>query len=138
MDNQQKKKKRERELLDQFKLVYPDFPKGKIFASESPDFILNPNRKRTTGIELIQLFPKNKNLLESIQTAIDKKEEKLRLYQKKILEIYWLIITTDSLHLFKFNIQNLVDKHDFETKFDKVFLFDSNTTKIYHLGTCKE
>jgi len=132
MNNQQKKKIRERELLDQFKLIYSDFPKGKIFPSESPDFILKPNRKRTIGIELIQLFP-NENLLESIQAAIEKKEEKLRLYQKKILESYWLIITTDSLHSFKFNIQNLIDKSEFDSKYDKVFLFDSIVNKIYRL-----
>lgn len=132
MDNQQKKKIRERELLDQFKSAYSDFPKGKIIASESPDFILKPNRKRTIGIELIQLFP-NENLLESIQAAIEKKEEKLRLYQKKILESYWLIITTNSLHSFKFNIQNLIDKSEFDSKYDRVFLFDSIVNKIYRL-----
>ena len=132
MNNQQKKKIRERELLDQFRFVYPNFPKGKIIASESPDFILKPNRKRTIGIELIQLFP-NKNLLESIQAAIEKKEEKLRLYQKKILENYWLIITTDSLHSFKFNIQNLIDKSEFDSKYDRVFLFEVAKNKIFEL-----
>lgn len=132
MENQSKKKKKERALLDQFKLAYSDFPKGKIFASESPDFILNPNRKRTIGIELIQLFPKE-NLLENIKTAIDKKEEKLRLYQKKILEKYWLLITTDSLQSFKFNIQNLIDKNEFESKFDQVFLLDLDADRVYRL-----
>ena len=132
MGNQVEKKKQERALLDQFKLAYSDFPKGKIFASESPDFILKPNRKRTIGIELIQLFSKE-NLIESIQAAIEKKEEKLRLYQKKILENYWLIITTESLHSFKFNIQNLIDKHEFESKYDSVFLFDELGKKIYNL-----
>ena len=132
MNNQQKKKIRERELLDQFRFVYPNFPKGKIIASESPDFILKPNRKRTIGIELIQLFP-NENLLESIQASIVKKEEKLRLYQKKVLENYWLIITTDSLHLFKFNIQNLIDKSEFDSKYDRVFLFEVAKNKIFEL-----
>lgn len=143
MDNQPIKKKAEQELIRQFKSIYSDFPKGKIVSSESPDFILKITRKKAIGIELIQLFsPKGKtakeeftreNFIKNLKHALAKKEEKLRLYQKNILGNYWLLISTESLRSASFNIHNLIEKIDFESSFDKVFLFDSTSEKIYYL-----
>lgn len=138
MDNQPTKKIRERAWLDQFRSAYPHFPKGKVVASESPDFIIKPNRKRTIGIELIQLYWEEeamtqKILLEKIKNAIFRKEEKLKLYQKKILENYWLLITSDSIHEANFNLHNLIEKIDFDSNFDKVFLLDEVRELVFEL-----
>ncbi len=138
MDNQLKKKIKERAQLDQFRSAYPHFPKGKIVASESPDFIIKPNRKRTIGIELIQLYWQEESisqqiLLEQIENAIFRKEEKLKRYQKKVLENYWLLITADSLHTINFNLHNLLEKFDFDSSFDKVFLFGEVSEVIFEL-----
>jgi len=140
MDNQPAKKKAELKLLRQFKEAFSDFPKGKIIARESPDFIIKTGRKRTVGIELIQLFSakvgnkkKHENLIESIEKALLKKEEKLRLYRKNILENYWLLITTDTLQEANFNVHNLLEKFNFESSFDSVFLFEASNEKIYFL-----
>jgi hypothetical protein len=40
------KKQQEREVLDAFRKHYDDFPKGKMRASESPDFIIIASRKK--------------------------------------------------------------------------------------------
>lgn len=141
MENHSSKKKAERRLLNSFREAYKGFPKGKIIESESPDFIIKPNRKRTIGIELIQIFPtidKNeitrKNFQEAIENAILKKEEKLKRYQKKILEAYWLVITIERKIPAKFNIPKILERLRIESKFDQIFLFDNTGEKVYKIG----
>ncbi|MDX9908322.1 MAG: hypothetical protein RBS23_02590, partial [Mariniphaga sp.] len=53
------KKQLEVLLIQYFKDCYPDFPKGKIIPSESPDFILTLKSKNSLGIELTRLNPLN-------------------------------------------------------------------------------
>lgn len=48
-------KKEERIILKYFTFFYPDFPKGKITESESPDFFISPGPKRKIGLELTRL-----------------------------------------------------------------------------------
>lgn len=49
------KKNEEKLLLRHFRENYCEFPKGKIKATESPDFILQLNPKQSIGIELMRL-----------------------------------------------------------------------------------
>ena len=46
------KKQLEVLLIHYFRECYPDFPKGKIIHSESPDFIVSVEKRNKTGIEL--------------------------------------------------------------------------------------
>lgn len=140
MENHSSKKKEERRLLNSFRVAYEDFPKGKVIESESPDFVIKPNRKRTIGIELIQIFPKlkeraitRKTLIDNIENAILKKEEKLKLYQKKVLETYWLIITIERKIPSNFNIPKILNRLKIESKFDQIFLFDDVGDKVYKM-----
>lgn len=50
----------EQAIIGFFREAYEDFPRGKLVKSESPDFELKINRKRSIGIELTRLF-KNGN-----------------------------------------------------------------------------
>ena len=43
-------------ILRSFINHYPDFPKGKVIESESPDFIIQDGPKTKIGIELVQLL----------------------------------------------------------------------------------
>ena len=43
-------------VIKSFKDHYPDFPKGRIIKSESPDFIVRNGPKYKIGIELVQLI----------------------------------------------------------------------------------
>jgi len=51
------KKEIELLLITYFRQCYVDFPKGKLVASESPDFIVREKHARNLGIELVRLFP---------------------------------------------------------------------------------
>ena len=142
MENHSSKKKEERRLLNSFRVAYEDFPKGKVIESESPDFIIKPNRKRTIGIELIQILSRTKEseitrnaFLDNIENAILKKEEKLKRYQKKVLETYWLIITIERKIPSNFNIPKILDRLKIESKFDQIFLFDNIVDKVYQIGS---
>lgn len=74
------------------------------------------------------------DVVEDIRHAIHKKDEKLRLYQKKRLNYYWLLITTDRLRGVKnFNLPDKIMNHEFESRFQHVFLFDLMTSDIYEL-----
>jgi len=44
-------------VIKSFRDHYPDFPRGKIIKSESPDFIVQNGPKNKIGIELVQLLP---------------------------------------------------------------------------------
>ena len=51
------KKQLEVLLVNYFKDCYPDFPKGKVVAFESPDFVVKMKNKHKIGIELTRLNP---------------------------------------------------------------------------------
>ncbi|MBN1819930.1 MAG: hypothetical protein JXR31_09500 [Prolixibacteraceae bacterium] len=246
MDQHQQKKQLERLLIDLFKENYPDFPKGKIIESESPDFIVERSVKFSVGIELTRLYPESQvvsdqgrikqyeiqdelidkireqfegksslncfvkiqfdesipvtlerilslsvrisrliidatvifkkgkpgqliitkelpdgirsllvfahpglnysvwersnnlgissNLPEDIQHSINKKDDKLKLYERKHLSQYWLLITTDHLCQQKpVNISNILRKNKFLSDFDKVFILELFNLKSYML-----
>jgi len=58
------KKNRERQFLDEFQKLYPDFPQGRIETCESPDFPIHQDT-RTIGIELVD-YVRGQNNGESI------------------------------------------------------------------------
>jgi hypothetical protein len=77
---------------------------------------------------------KNYETILKIRQLIAKKEEKLQLYQKKRLNQYWLIITTDRLNnkqkeTFHHMIFNKGNSHQFQ----KIFLFDLLKAQIIQI-----
>jgi len=125
-------------IITSFRDHYPDFPKGKLVRSESPDFILKTNPKHAIGIELTAL-PQHayeiteKNLylfLSDIEFTICKKEEKLQSYRKKMAEAYWLVIYADSIGLNGMDLDDPLESLPV-SKFDRVFLFDFFDGKVW-------
>lgn len=73
---QPEKKQLEVLIMDYFRENYVDFPKGKIFSTESPDFTINMKNYRILGIELTRLNPGNAQLPnEQELTAIRFREQ---------------------------------------------------------------
>jgi ATP adenylyltransferase/5',5'''-P-1,P-4-tetraphosphate phosphorylase II len=134
-------------ILDLFRKNYPDFPKGKLMKSESPDFILKIAPKKSIGIEITRLhdgnrpknnpgFPVAELTMPNIEGTISNKEDKLILYKQKNISIFWLIITTDYLRV-PVSINNLdfISNWKISTGYHKVFLFDLFEKKIFELNT---
>jgi len=133
------KKHTETVIINLFRKHFPDFPKGSLKPSESPDFILGISPKRKIGIELTSLHPyfSDNDLLsyENITACIEAKNEKLRLYQKKKLNEYWLIISVNDLSSWKkVNIHNKLIVWLFKTGFNRVFLFNTIEGRVLELN----
>jgi hypothetical protein len=76
----------------------------------------------------------SKNVVADIREAIQKKDKKLMLYQKQRLNYYWLLITTDRLRGVKsYNLPNKIMNHNFQSRFQHVFLFDLIKSNIFNL-----
>jgi hypothetical protein len=139
-------KDEERLIMDYFKKNYPDFPKGKLEKSESPDFILHRNNHGDIGIEITRLhesnlpknnpgFPVAELTMENIETSVKHKEEKLSLYRKKQITEFWLIITTDYIRNSKAEKPpDIISRWQINSGFHRVFLFDLFEKKIYSLN----
>ena len=138
------KKQQERNLLTCFSQGYPYFPKGKIVAAESPDFIIAVSRKYRVGIELTRIIRPGSEDSEStvyqvpplskefLVEKIESKEGKLSLYRKKKLNELWLIIVADTFERSaSFNIRNQIEAWNIESRFDKVFLFEVRGNAVY-------
>lgn len=140
-----RKKLEERKYLNYFLQAYTDFPKGKIIAAESPDFIISLNYKRKLGIELTRLTQPN---LEESELAIlvpplskeyliekiKSKEEKLPLYKKQRVSELWLILVADTFERStSFNIHNQIEAWNIESRFDRVFLFEVMGNTVYEV-----
>lgn len=96
--------------------------------------IVNHPLMRTSVWERANNLGVSSNVVEDIRHAIHKKDEKLRLYQKQRLNYYWLLITTDRLRGVKnYNLPERIRNHEFESRFQHVFLFDLMTSDIYEL-----
>lgn len=75
--------------------------------------------KYNTSIVKQQMF------IDLIENIILKKEDKLELYQKKLLDSYWLLIHTGDLKcLMNFNLNNLIERWGVNSNFDSIFIFD--------------
>lgn len=145
----QNKKSEERVIMDYFMDCHDGFPKGKLLASESPDFLLKINPKKALGIELTKLhdpedsknshedqnyFPVKDIDKQLLNEIIQSKEEKLWLYNKKKINDCWLIIYIDVLEgPSSFNLNNKIEKWDITSDFKKVFLFELFSPKVYEL-----
>ena len=119
-------------LMQYFIEKYPEFPKGKLVQQESPDFILRVSRKKHIGIELTQIRFLNNNepktiteISSIIKKTIQKKNEKLRLYNASKPFQNWLIIYCESLNIRKnTKFSSQLKKVQFESGFNIIFLFD--------------
>ena len=101
------KKQQERGYLDLLIGLYPDFPNGRIYSGESPDFIVRSRPKRNTGIELTRFTRSDFNTTDSptyfspelardeLVKLIQIKEQKLFNYRKKRTDSIWLVILVD-------------------------------------------
>jgi len=119
--------KEEQLIIDYFREVYDNFPKGKLIKTESPDFILKCNLKKSIGIELTRLDQEVHSLKEKIITSIAKKDLKYKSYRRKRFTSVWLIIHADSIEDTKsYNIENKMINWVFKSKFNKV-----NSSRIY-------
>jgi hypothetical protein len=133
-------------ILELFRKNYADFPQGKLVKSESPDFILKINPKRSIGIEITRLhdgsipknnpgFPVAELTQRNIENTINHKEEKLSLYQKKKIAECWLIIATDYIQLPKGeNIPRFISDLEFDSRYQKIFLLDLFDRKVFNLN----
>lgn len=129
------KKSEERLIIDYFRELLADFPKGKLIQSESPDFIIKTGSKRSIGIELTRLDHNAFSLKEKIEASLEKKNAKIALYQQKKFNAIWLIIHVDFIDVSKsFNIKNKLENWKFNSKFDKVLLFDLFEKKIFAIN----
>jgi hypothetical protein len=63
------KKELEILLINYFRALYEDFPKGLLNPSESPDFIVAMKNRHELGIELTRLNPVSKNIPDENQLA---------------------------------------------------------------------
>lgn len=75
------------------------------------------------------------NFLESIKQAISLKNEKLEIYRTDRLDEYWLLIEAECLNCASpFKLDDLIDRWEFESGFNKVFLFELFERKIHRLN----
>lgn len=131
---EQDRKKRERSVLDFFRNKYDRFPKGKLAAVESPDFILHVNTKFAIGIELVGIHMMSNpgsSIPDIIQELIRLKEEKLRLYRKKRLDRYWLLIYCEYREISQ-QIRRM-PRLSTESLFNRVFLLLPGEKEMYIL-----
>lgn len=133
------KKNEERVYLNSFSSLFPDFPGGKLLSSESPDFIVKLNKKKSIGIELTRLLI-DKSQVQShldrtlIAECIEKKNKKLPAYRKKRIDIYWLIIVVESLDKSAIiKIHQNTGSWRFQTDFHKIFLFQPVMNQIMEI-----
>jgi len=128
-------KEEEKLVMEYFRKSYPDFPKGKLVASESPDFVLRISPKKSIGIELTQLDRNADTLKEKLFNSLLKKDSKLSIYKNKFLNAYWLIIYVDVFEESEnYNLHNKLDNWKFDSKYERVFLLDIFHKRIFELN----
>jgi hypothetical protein len=132
------KKNNELVIIELFRDRYNDFPKGDLIASESPDFILSIGPKRKFGLELTRLHQQITGTdpfsHENISACLQQKEEKLRIYRKKKLQEYWLILNVQDPSLKpRYNLHNKMIVWKFCSGYNRVFLFNSISGEVFIL-----
>jgi hypothetical protein len=140
-------------IIELFRIECPDFPKGKLVKTESPDFILKETPKKAIGIELTKLHGPNQIkekthfpgkisgyhppefTKENIEYTISAKDEKLPIYKKKMLNQIWLLITADlNDSPVTFNLNNKLENWSFFSGFHRVFLFELKSRSVFELN----
>ena len=125
------KKEKERLVVEQFRDTYTKFPKGKLVLSESPDFVIRTGPRYSIGIELVSLpYSGTSRSQEDIKHVLELKQEKLPLYRKKRLDIYWLLIYTDSPGQISSPELNKIQDTRYQSEFHKVYLLLIPENKI--------
>jgi hypothetical protein len=124
-------KEEEKLVMLYFRESWDDFPKGKLVVSESPDFVLRINPKKSFGIELTRL-PDSENTIDALYEILEKKDEKINLYKGQgFIEIWLIIYAEDIMKTNRYNFKNKINKFIFQSFFDKVFLFDLFERKVH-------
>lgn len=140
-------------IIGLFRNEYPDFPKGKLLKTESPDFILKDSAKTAIGIELTKLHGPVSNkdntpftskirgyqtpefTRENIEFTINAKDVKLPIYKQKMLNQIWLLIIADLIEIpVSFNLSNKLNNWNFFSGFQRVFLFELKSRKVFELN----
>lgn len=83
---QPEKKQLEILIMDYFRTIYSDFPKGKVIPSESPDFTINLKSHRILGVELTRLNPGNAQLPDDLTLMENRFREQIIQRTKSIFE----------------------------------------------------
>lgn len=83
---QPEKKQLEILRMQYFRECYPDFPKGKIVPSESPDFIVILKSRNHLGIEMTRLNPKNASIPDDLRLTEIAFREHLIGFAKDLFE----------------------------------------------------
>lgn len=83
---QPEKKQLEVLLMNYFRECNPDFPKGRLVSSESPDFILTLKSRNNLGIELTRLNPLNAKEPDNNELSKNKIRERIIESAKELFE----------------------------------------------------
>lgn len=76
----------------------------------------------------------SENVIDDLHRVIQKKEKKLYLYQKQLLDEYWLLITSDRLQdTLNSNVVNRIFRENIQSAFNRVLLFDLVKSKVFEL-----
>lgn len=67
------------------------------------------------------------NLIDELQTCIDKKNNKTSLYSESCDKCYLLIYVPNAYNANYCSFDNLLFEHKFDSKFEKIFLYDDDT-----------
>lgn len=151
--NQYSQTLEELSIIEQFKRNYPEFPKGKLEKSESPDFIVKTTAKYAIGIELTKLhgpivnkykthFPRKISGYtpadfnpENLAFTIEAKNRKLPYYREKRLNQLWLLITADlDESPVNYNLGNKLRNWNFSSEFHRIFLLELKESKVFELS----
>ena len=139
-------KRNEQLVVQQFAGLLEDWPKGKLRATESPDFILRVSPRKAIGIELTELKGQDfinhtgrlinpADVMENLRKTVAAKDEKLVLYQRKRLFQIWLLIHVQELKsLVSFNLNNKLDLLEFHSGFDRIFLLETTPGRLTELA----
>lgn len=124
-------------VFDLFASQLPDFPKGQRIQRESPDFVVRQKNQRSTGIELTKIIlnkASNRFTIDDLQHAIDRKNNKLPLYQTTKVNSLWLVLLSgfDPLSKKALPTQSALN-HVYKSGFQRVFIFDINRNAIAEL-----
>ncbi len=74
------------------------------------------------------------DIITDIRFSIKKKDEKLRIYHKRKLNLYWLLVIADRLQgISSFSIENKIQNHEFNSRFQHVFLYELMRERVFRL-----
>ncbi|MDD5509094.1 MAG: hypothetical protein PHD25_12350 [Bacteroidales bacterium] len=123
----------------------PDFPKGRLVKSESPDFKLWIAPGRFIGIELTRIRPPSypdpvpgfldfRYAWQQFISTLESKEKKTDAYRKQNPCSLWLIIFADYSEAHAIDrIFKTISYSHINTKFDRIHFFDLDQHLVFSL-----